>query len=396
MKDKSIKTNAVLNIIKKCINIIVPLIIYPYISRILGAQTYGKYAFAESIMGYVSLVSGFGISTYAIREIAKVRDNKDKVNQLSSEIFTFNAITTLLASALLFLSMIVIDRIHGLETIFIIMMFDIVFGTLSRDWLNEAYEDYMYITIRYVLFQILSVVLVLTFVKKPSDVILYTVCRCIATSGGYIVSIFYTRKYAYIHFSTLKTLKKHMKSLLVLFGCSCASVIYIHSDITILGFFQSDTDVGIYSIATKIYTLVKSVINAMVMVMIPRVSYYIGCNNNEGYLKIINNARNILTLVILPSAMEIYCLSSDIILVLAGDEYVRGACCLRILAVSLIFAVFSYLYAYGCLLPHGMEQYFFKASILSATFNIAANVVLIPIFGINAAATTTLLLKRIL
>ena len=68
MKDRSIRKNAILNIVKKCVNIVIPLIIYPYVSRVLGAQTYGKYAFAESVMGYIALISGFGISTYADRK----------------------------------------------------------------------------------------------------------------------------------------------------------------------------------------------------------------------------------------------------------------------------------------------------------------------------------------
>jgi len=396
MRGKSIKVNAVLSIVKKCTNIIVPLMIYPYISRVLGVQIYGKYAFAESIMGYVSLVSGFGISTYAIREIAKVRDNKAKVNQTASEILTFNVITMLTSFLCLIITMLFIDRVRELKLMFIIMMFDIAFSTLSRDWLNEAYEDYIYITIRYILFQLLSVGLIFLFVKKSNDVIMYVFCRCIATSGGYIVSIFYTIKYASFHFSAFKSLKKHLRPLLVLFGCSCASVIYIHSDITILGFFKDDTEVGIYSIATKIYTLIKSVINAMVLVMIPRAAYYVGCNEDNQYSRMISSAGNILILIIPPVAIGIYCLSSDLILVLAGHEYVRGTDSLKILTMSLFFAVFSYLYAYGCLIPNGMEQYFLKASIVSAAFNIAANIIFIPLIGINAAAVTTLLAEIIM
>lgn len=396
MKERSIKKNAILNILKKCVNIVIPLIIYPYVSRVLGAQTYGKYAFAESVMGYIALISGFGISTYAIREIAKVRDDQNKVTQFSAEIFTINLVTMLTALVILGAMLIFVPRLQETRNLFSIMVIDVLFSTLSRDWLTEAYEDYTYITLRYLFFQILSAVLILLLVKTPNDVVIYAFLRCTATVGGYMVSILYTRKYAPFCLSALKRLRRHWKPLFIFFGCSCASVIYIHSDVTILGFFRSDTDVGIYSIVSKIYTLVKSVVNAVVLVMIPRVSYYVGKHQEKLYTDLIRNVENILTIVILPAAAGVWCLSSDLIMVLAGEEYLAGASALKILAVSLIFAVFSYLYAFGCLIPNGMDKYFLKASIASAVFNIMANLILIPLFGIDASAMTTLLAEIIM
>ncbi len=98
----------------------------------------------------------------------------------------------------------------------------------------------------------------------------------------------------------------------------------------------------------------------------------------------------------LPAAVGVWCLSGDLIMVLAGEEYTAGTGALKILAISLIFAVFSYLYAYGCLIPYGMDQYFFKASIASAVLNILGNLILIPLFGIDAAAMTTLLAEVVM
>lgn len=391
MKYKSIKINAVLNISKKCVNIVIPLIIYPYVSRVLGAPSYGKYSFAESIMGYVGLVAGFGISTYAIREGAKVRDNKKQLKQLASELFTISLITTFVSLVLLSAIVMIVPKLHESGILIFIMSFEVILNTLSRDWINEVYEDYIYITLRYIFFQILSVFLILVFVKTQDDIVIYTFLRSIAITGGASVSIFYTRKYAAMCFSPLSQIRKHWKPLFVFFGCSCASVVYIHSDITILGIYKSDADVGIYSIVSKIYTLVKSMVNAVVLVMIPRAAYYIGNNKDKLYSQLINKAQNILVMIILPAMTGIWCLSSDLILVIAGREYIAGNYALKILAVSLIFAVFSYLYAYGCLIPNGLDHYFFKASVISAVINIITNFICIPVFGINAAAATTLL-----
>ena len=76
VEKKSITANALMNIIKTCASIVFPLITYPYAARVLEVNDMGAIEFARSIINYVALVAGLGISTYAIREGAKVRNNK--------------------------------------------------------------------------------------------------------------------------------------------------------------------------------------------------------------------------------------------------------------------------------------------------------------------------------
>ena len=78
-------------------------------------------------------------------------------------------------------------------------------------------------------------------------------------------------------------LKRHLLPILILFGGQLAVTIYIQSDITMLGFFYSDKEVGVYTITSKIYMLVKGIINALTTVAIPRISYYLGENQTETF-----------------------------------------------------------------------------------------------------------------
>ena len=97
MKVKSLKFNSIVNITKTVLGIIFPLITFPYASRILGATGIGRVDYANSIANYFILFASLGISTYAIREGAKVRDDKEKLNQLATEVFVINSISTVVA-----------------------------------------------------------------------------------------------------------------------------------------------------------------------------------------------------------------------------------------------------------------------------------------------------------
>ena len=106
MKQKSLGLNAVLNGIKQCCSIIFPLITFPYISRVLGNDGYGKYSFSYSVTNYFILLAALGIYTYAIREGAKVRDDQKEVDKFCSQVFSINvcsaAISLLLLSIMVF------------------------------------------------------------------------------------------------------------------------------------------------------------------------------------------------------------------------------------------------------------------------------------------------------
>lgn len=75
MKNKSLGLNAIFNGMQNMLNLLFPLITFPYISRVLSVQGVGKYNFANSINSYFLLIASLGISTFAVREGSKLRDN---------------------------------------------------------------------------------------------------------------------------------------------------------------------------------------------------------------------------------------------------------------------------------------------------------------------------------
>ncbi|MBD5408329.1 MAG: oligosaccharide flippase family protein [Treponema sp.] len=73
IKAASIKSNYIFNTFRTVLNLIVPLIVFPYISRVLGPESLGKVEFANSIVSYFVLFTALGIPTYGIRETARTR-----------------------------------------------------------------------------------------------------------------------------------------------------------------------------------------------------------------------------------------------------------------------------------------------------------------------------------
>lgn len=97
MKKKSLTVNAFLNGFRSVINMLFPLITFPYVSRVLSVDGIGIYNFSNTYVSYFILIAGLGVSTYAVREGAKYRNNKKKMGEFSSEVFSINIIATIVA-----------------------------------------------------------------------------------------------------------------------------------------------------------------------------------------------------------------------------------------------------------------------------------------------------------
>ena len=77
MKKKNMGINAILNVIKSGLSVLFPLITYPYALRVIGIEGIGKVTYGNSILSYFSLLAALGISTYAVREGAKKKHDKN-------------------------------------------------------------------------------------------------------------------------------------------------------------------------------------------------------------------------------------------------------------------------------------------------------------------------------
>ena len=369
---KSLKINTILNMIKTCSSIIFPLITFPYISRVLMTENVGKVNFGDSYVSYFSLIATLGITTYAIRECAKVRDDKRRLEEVASEIFSINICTTMLAYVLLFSSLFLFRRLDAYRNLIVIQSVVIVFTTIGADWLNSA------------------MVLMFIFVKHPDDYIKYAAISVVSTSGYNILNVFYRKKYCKLTFTLNIPWKKHMVPILLLFVMTLSQTIFNSSDITMLGFFKGDYEVGIYSTATKMEKLISNIVSSIVFVLMPRLSYMFEVKDYDRINQLLRKVLLAFLTIGLPCYAGATVLAKEAILIIAGNGYVQGTSTLQILMISFLFSLVGGSFLGNVvLLPSGNEKKFMIICCISTIVNIIANVFMIPLFGANGAAATT-------
>ena len=390
MKKKiSIKQNALMGGINKFVSLIFPLISFTYVSRILGVENYGKYNFSQSIFSYFALIAELGISTYAIREGVKYRDDREKMSEFASEIFTINLLMTLISyialGALLFLS----RGLFAYRACIGICSIAMIFTVIGVEWLFSVYEEYTYITIRNIIFKLVSLGLMFILVKNREDYLWYAGICVFASSGSCILNFIKAYSYCDIHISIGKQLKKHTRLIFVFAAINIAVYIYNSSDITMLGMFADDIAVGLYSAASKMYKLAKSTLLAMLTVTIPRLSLYVNENDKKKFKDLLNKVINYMNLLMIPLIMLIIIEGKDILTIIAGEEYLDAYITLVVLAIAIVCSMYAWISSQCVLVPNGKESENLYSTLIGAIINIILNIGLIPRFGSEAAACTT-------
>ncbi len=388
-KYRSLGINALLSTFMSALSVLFPLITYPYVFRVLHAGGVGRVDYATSIVNYFALIASLGVNVYAVREGAKVRDEKEKLNRFASQIFTINVLSTLVSFAALLLFLLVVPSMQEYKWLILLLSLSTLFSTMGIEWMNTIFEDYLYITIRSLLTRIISLVLLFVLVRNAEDYYLYALLNVFTNGIVCIMNWAYCRRYVTIKVTKKIEWKKHSKPIFLLFANSVTTSIYVSADTTMIGVFSGDVAVGLYSIAAKVYGVVKKMIVAMYSVTIPRISYHLGNNEHDKVREVYSKLLSNILIVLLPSSCGLICIAKEIILLMGGEEYLGAVSTLRLLSVALLGAILGGTVTYCYNIPFGREKDNVIATCISAAINLGLNFILIPKYKQDGAALTT-------
>ena len=387
---KSIKYNAIVNGILSVANIIFPLITFPYISRVLGVETNGKLNFASASLTYFSLFATLGLSTYGIKACARVREDRTKLSKTVHELLLINAVTTTIACVALVIAVFVVPKYHQEWKLLFIYSWNMILNVVGMNWLYSAIERYDYITKRSIAFKFIGVMLMFLFVHSPADCYKYAVITVFANVGGNILNIIYSRNFIIYKWFGDYDCKQHIKPTLAMFATYLAVNVYSSLDSVMLGFMCGDFQVGIYTAAVKIRTVLTTLITSVGTVLLPRLSFYIADGNWDEFKRLLKKSYCTIIMIAVPMIVYFILAAKPSVVFLSGAEYADAAKPMRILMPIMLISSLSNITGMQILIPTGGEWKFAISVTCGAVVDIILNVILIPQMGANGAAIGTL------
>jgi O-antigen/teichoic acid export membrane protein len=376
-KTKSLTKNSIFYLIYNVLNVAFPLLTSIYVAHVLLASSIGNVAYAQNIANYFVIFAFLGIPTYGLREIAKVRDNKDELNKLSSELFFINLISTsffLVAYLILIFS---VPDFRANYPLYLITGSAIAINALNIGWLYEGLEEFKIISIRNLIFKILCFILLVLCVRNQDDYFLYAAITVLGTAGNYIFNVICSKKIIHITTKGLN-MRRHMKSIITLTVVNLAIEISTMVDTTMLGIMCDSKIVAYYSFGSKIKGVLLEIINAFTMVLVPRISYYFKQGKFKEYNNIITKALRVIIILAVPMIIGVWFTGDYLITKIYGDDYIRSSMVLKILCFNVLISPIGYLLGSRVLLVSGHENRMPFIVGIGAVINVCLNALLIP------------------
>lgn len=390
-KIHSVKYNFLMSSILKMSSFIFPMITFPYISRILGPIGNGKVSFATSVIYYFTSFSALGIPTYGIKICAQCRNNPKKLSQTVQELLTLGIVLTISAYILLIILIYSVPRLYIAKDVILVTSLNLILSNIGIEWFYQAIEQYDYITVRNLLFKVISIILMFLFVKTEADYVIYAGIQVFATVGSNVLNLLRIKRYVTIKPFINCKIKQHLKPTMIFFMMTVATTIYTNLDTVMLGFMTDDQQVGFYNAAIKMKNILVALVASLGTVLLPRVSYYIKQKMYNEYKKIISSSFRVVLLIAIP--LIAYCTieAENILLILAGKAYLHASVIMKAIVPTILLIGLSNITGMQVLVPLGKEKLTMISTIFGALIDLILNLILIRRYGALGAALGTLI-----
>lgn len=387
---QSLKKNFIYNAILTMSGYIFPLMVYPYVSRVLGVANIGVCNFVDSIVEYFTILSMMGMNTIGIREIAKCKNDQQKLDNVFSQLFSLNTLTTITAIIILIIATNIVPKFAPYKDLLYIGVGKLFFNYMLINWFFQGLENFKYIAARTIFVKILFVISVFLFVKTETDVKLYYFLVALTWAGNGIINFIYAKKYVSFNF-TLKFNKAIIGSFFILGVYWFMNSMYTTLNVAFLGFATNAIEVGYYTTANKLLTVIMTMFTALTSVMVPRVSVALKSNDNSEAKALIRKAINALMLFAIPLIFFVFPFSQELIYLMSGKGYEGATTPLQIMTPLFFLVGYDQIIVLQTLLPMGKDKDILRNSILAASVGIISNIFLTLNFGKNGSAIVLIL-----
>ncbi len=384
----SVKKNFVYNLIYQLLLLVFPLITVPYVSRVLGTDGVGIYSYTYSIISYFMLITLLGIENHGNRSIAKARDDKEKLSKTFFSIYSIQFISGILMILIYSCYMIFINK--QFTSVAWAQILYLISALVDVNWFFFGLEEFKITITRSTIVKVLTLILIFCFVKNTNDVLLYTLIMAGSTllSQLLIIPFLINRiKFVKIH---IKDITQHLKYVLILFIPVVAKSIYRVMDKIMLGMMSSVTHVGLYEQADKIILVPCAVINALGVVMLPRISNLVANNKKDAVLKYIEKSIKFVMFLSFPMCLGMIAVADNFVPLFLGPSFNGSIILVKFMSITMLFLSFANVLRTQFLIPYEKDNIYVISIVLAAVVNFICNIIFIPKLASTGAMIGTI------
>lgn len=341
--------------ILQIINLLLPLITFPYLIRILGAEIYGTVIFAQAIITYLSLIINFGFNITATKEVAQNSKNILKLSEVVSSVYLVKFLLFVFSTLLLFFFLFFFPKLNNIWVLILVSYTACFYELLVPIWYFQGLDKMNYVTYLVVGSRIFFTILIFLLVNNKDDFLNVPIINGLGFLLTGIFSLIILKKKEHIKFfiPNTKQLKYYFSESLPLFISAASIQLYVNANRVIVGSFLGMVELSYYDLGEKVLRLLKIPAAMLGQSAFPTLS-------REKSIKKINKFMTIAVLSTGLLILIIFLFSNQIILLLGSKEMLESKDIMRILSISALMVAFSQFLGTSRLIIFGFKKIFTK------------------------------------
>ena len=256
-------------------NYLIPFLVLPIISRILGALLFGSVSYAQNIVTYLTLLVNYGFEYSATRQISIARDDKAKTDAIFWAVIAAKSMLLLISFVILAALPFCMERVACDPKLYIYTALTNIGIVFFPTWYLQGVQQMDKMAWANFFTKLLGAVLVLSLVREASAYRLYPLLMSVASILIGIGAMVYVVR----HFGisrpvlTLQTLREVLHAGAPIFLNNVFVALYTTANMTILGMYAADEVIGYFSGAQRLILALNMVVVMPVsMAVYPEIS----------------------------------------------------------------------------------------------------------------------------
>ncbi|MES2071520.1 MAG: flippase [Pseudomonadota bacterium] len=274
MPTTPIKRNIVYLMLIQGGNYLFPLLLLPYLGRVLGVEQFGVLSYCQAITQYLIILTDYGFNLTATRRIAIARDRPAELARVYSSTMLVRLVLTAASFAILAISISVAPKIQAYWLIMAGTFIGVIGSALFPIWLFQGLEKMGALMFANVFSKFLSLAMVVLLVKGQDDTALAAACIGCSNLGMAAMAYYLVRKNRLVQYvrPSRGDLVEALKDGLPIFVSTIVTSSYMNFNSILLNHFHGNIAVGQFSMADKIRFAAQAGIATIVQAFYPRLS----------------------------------------------------------------------------------------------------------------------------
>lgn len=369
------------------LNFLTPLLVLPYLLRVLSPEGYGSIVFAQAVMGYAIIVTDFGFTLTAARDVSIARDDPEKLARVYWTTMAAKALLLFVSLVSIAVAVLLVPRLRQDWPVFAVCGLLVVGSALFPTWYFQGLERLRQVAVVQAVAKCAITAAVFVLVKSPADKLVAAFLMSAPQLAGFAAAMLLRLPTApqRLHRPRLIEIRESLRGSLHMFLATASTSLYLHTNIFVLGLMAGERSVAYYSLGNRLVIAIQSLAAPVTQAVFPRASLLFSTDPAAGW-RLVGRVCTLLLPAIGVGCLIMVAGAPLIVHLFGGAEYAASVSIMRIMAPVPLLVTAAAVLAQTVMVNLGLTKSLLRVYLAVGMLNLATLPVLVHFAGANGAA----------